>query len=66
MKHLYIITVEMDEDSEYFTEMTERQATAMRKVLSRQPLKFSVDKIKGAPGFNKFSDLMADFKDLAK
>jgi hypothetical protein len=66
MKHLYIISIDMDEESVYFTEMTERQATAMRKVLSRQPLKFSVDKIKDAPGFNKYGDLMVDFKDLAK
>ncbi len=63
MKQLYIITVEMDEDSIYFTEMTEREATYMRRVLRRGQLKFSVQKIKKAPGFNKYVDLVEDFKD---
>lgn len=61
MKAMYVITLEMDEDSVYFTELTERQADQLRGLFRRCPWKFSVRKIKGAPGYTTFSNLVADF-----
>lgn len=62
---LYIVVIEFDEDSVYFTEMTKAQADRMRRVLSSGKYKYSVNKIRNAPGFNRYQDLMHDFKDIS-
>ena len=64
MRHLYVITIELDEDSEYFTEMTVLQAKRMEKVLEKSGYNFNIEQIKKAEGFNSFADLMRDFKDF--
>jgi hypothetical protein len=65
MKDLYIITIELDEDSEYFAELDESEAAQLRRVLGKLRQKWSMTKIKDAPGFNSFNDLKSTFLDMA-
>lgn len=65
MKDLYIITIELDEDSEYFAELDENEVAQLRRVLGKLKEKWKVTKIKEAPGFNSFEDLKATFLDMA-
>ena len=64
MKELYIIEIEFDETSIYFAEMTDVQANKMRRTLSARNQKYSVKKIRNAPGFNSYEALMHDFEEL--
>lgn len=63
MKALYVITVELDEDSVYFTEMTPAESSRMRAALERTGLPFSIQKIRQAPGYNDYEGLMGTFRD---
>lgn len=65
MKQLYVVTVDMGEDSVYFTEMTDSQADQMRRMIRRAGYRGTVMKIKRSPGFNSFHTLMRDFADQA-
>ena len=63
MKELYVITVELDGDSIYFTEMTPAQARKMRAALGRTGYTYHIQKIRQAPGFNDYEGLMGTFED---
>jgi hypothetical protein len=65
MKDLYIITIELDEDSIYFTSMTPAQAKEMRKALGKMHHAWTLYKIKSAPGFNSYADLLETVRDMA-
>ena len=64
MKDLYIVTIELDEDSIYFTSMTPAQATEMKKALGKLSHNWTLYKIRNAPGFNSYDDLMSTVKDM--
>lgn len=66
VKELYIIEIEYDAPSVFFTEMTVTQANKMRQTLSKSGHQYSVKKIRNAPGFHSFEGLMHDFEDMAQ
>lgn len=64
MSDLYIIVLELDEDSVYFTEMTRGEATAMSRALTRTGHKFTMSQIRMADGFSDYPELLETIKDM--
>lgn len=63
-KDLYVVTVELDEDSVYFAELTEREVAQLRRILQKGKEKFKIEKIREAPGFSSFEELSVTFTDM--
>lgn len=61
---LYVIAVDLDEESTYFAELTPDQVTCLKDVLKKTGYLFSVEKVKDAPGFNDCAALSTLLEDL--
>ena len=65
MKHLYVITLELpDEDSVYFTSMTERDAKEVRGMMKGYSIPGTVEKITASPGYGPLKDLVTVIQDI--